>query len=270
MRARSIAVTASGPAMGEILTEGALLDEHQAVIATFRQRFRAWLGRPLLEIQIELFPERAPQGAAWHAYFGARFAWRDERATLLRGNAGIGSLTTHTRPVTPEFLELRAGRLATLLLPQGLPFHQRHGGRMLDMVLVPPGETGRSFSIAVALERDHPAQTAWGMISPVIAVPVERGPPHVGPTGWLAHLDSANLMLTSLRPAEDGNGVIARLLEIGGASGSAALRWARNPKSADLLEPDGTVMMPLTIEGDAVQFDYGAHEWLEIRVEFAA
>jgi hypothetical protein len=268
MHAKSIAVTTSGSAMGEIVSEGALLDEHKTVIATFRQHFRAWLGRPLLEIQIEIFPERPPQGAAWHAYFGARFAWRDERATLLRGNAGIGSVTTHTRPVTPEYLELRAGRLATLLLPQGLPFHQRHGGRMLDMVLVPPGETGRSFSIAVALERDHPAQTAWGMISPVIAVPVDRGPPHVGPTGWLAHLDSANLMLTSLRPAEDGAGIIARLLEIGGVGGSAALRWARNPKSADLLEPDGTVMMPLTIEGDAVQFDYGAHEWLELRIEF--
>jgi hypothetical protein len=268
MRAKSITVKASGPAMGEIVSEGVLLDEHQTVLATFRQHFHAWLGRPLLDLRIEILPERPPQGSPWHSYFGARFAWRDERAMLLRGNAGLGAVTTHTRPITPEYLELRSGRLATLLLPQGLPFHQRHGARMLDMILVPPGETCRSFSIAVALERDHPAQTAWGLISPVVAVPVERGPPHIGPTGWLAHLDSANLMLTSLRPADDGHGVIARLLEVGGTSGSAALRFARNPPSADLLEPDGTTMMPLTIDGDAVQFDYSAHEWLEVRIEW--
>ena len=75
-------------------------------------------------------------------------------------------------------------------------------------------------------------------------------------------------MLTSLRPADDGGGVIARLLEIGGVGGSAALRRARNPKSADLLEPDGTVMMPLTVEGDAVQFDYGATSGLNCGSNF--
>ena len=162
MHAKSITVAASGPAMGEIVSEGALLDEHQTVLATFRQHFRAWLGRPLLELRIELFPEHPPQGSPWHAYFGARFAWRDERATSLRGNSGIGGVTTHTRPVTPEYLELRAGRLTTLLLPQGLPFHQRHGGRMLDMVLIPSDEMSRSFSIAVALEPRSPSPDGMG------------------------------------------------------------------------------------------------------------
>ena len=33
-------------------------------------------------------PERPPEGYPWHAYYGARFAWRDERATLLRGVLG--------------------------------------------------------------------------------------------------------------------------------------------------------------------------------------
>jgi hypothetical protein len=268
MHAKSVTITASGPAMGEIVSEGALLDEHQTVLATFRQHFRAWLGRPLLEMRIELFPEREPQGLPWHAYFGARFAWRDERATLLRGNNGVGSLTTHTRPVTPEYLELRSGKFKTLILPQGLPFHQRHGGRMLDVLLIPPGETARSFTLALSLDREHPAQTAWGLISPVVAIPVDRGPPHVGPSGWLAHLDAPHLMVTALRPDGDRPAIIARLLEVSGFAGAATLRVARNPTGAELLEPDGTTMMPLTIEGDAVHFDYAAHDLLEMRVEF--
>lgn len=268
MTAKSLQVTASGPAMGEIVAEGALRDEHQNVLSTFRQRYRAWVGRPILEMKIELFPEREPTGSPWHAYFGARFAWRDERATLLRGNCNLGSLTTHTRPVTPEFLELRSGKFKTLILPQGLPFHQRHAGRMLDVILIPPGETARSFSLALSFDREYPAQTAWGLNSPIAAIPVDRGPPAAGATGWLAHLDSPNLLLHNLRPVGDQPAIIARLQEISGFAGSASMRFARNPSAAEMLEPDGTTMMPLTLEGDAVQFDYGANDLIDVRVEF--
>ncbi len=94
----------------------------------------------MLELRIEIYPQQPPQGYPWHAYYGARFAWRDERAALLRGVNGTGFLTSHTRPETPDYLELRSGRQSTVLFPGGLPFHQRHGGRMLDVILVPEGE----------------------------------------------------------------------------------------------------------------------------------
>ena len=41
-------------------------------------------------MRIEIFPEHQPRGYPWHAYYGARFAWRDERCTLLRGVNGMG------------------------------------------------------------------------------------------------------------------------------------------------------------------------------------
>jgi hypothetical protein len=66
MRAKEVRVTSRGPALGEIVSEGSLLDEHGKTLATFRQRFRAWLGRPLLEMRVEVFPAQAPQGYAWH------------------------------------------------------------------------------------------------------------------------------------------------------------------------------------------------------------
>src|SRR5206468_1973791 len=52
MQARAIHVTVSGPALGELVTEGDLVDEHGEVLATFRQRLRAWLSRPVLELRV--------------------------------------------------------------------------------------------------------------------------------------------------------------------------------------------------------------------------
>src|SRR5205814_1134460 len=72
----------------------------------------------LLELRIEIFPEQPAAGYPWHAYFGARFAWRDERAVFLRGVNGTGYITTHVRPQTPDFLELRLARQSTAIFPR--------------------------------------------------------------------------------------------------------------------------------------------------------
>jgi hypothetical protein len=269
MKAKSVQAVSTGPALGEVVSEGVLLDEHEQVLATFRQRFRAWLGRPLLEMQVEIYPERAPEGYPWHSYYGARFAWRDERATLLRGVNGTGYVTSHTRPETPDFLELRLGRQSTVVFPGGLPFHQRHGGRMLDVILVPPGETAQAFDLAVGLDREQPMQTALGLVTPVPLVPTAKGPPHIGATGWLFHLDAPNLMLSSLRPAADGaDAVVARLLECGAHGGSAEFRCVRDPRRAVLLDARGNSLLEAQTQGDAALVEVAPGDLVHLRVEF--
>src|SRR5262249_39140188 len=67
MRGQSVTVTSSGAALGEIVSEGVLVDEHGVELAQFCQRFRAWLGRPILEMQIELTPRHEPVGYPWHS-----------------------------------------------------------------------------------------------------------------------------------------------------------------------------------------------------------
>ncbi len=268
-RVKGIKVTSAGPALGEVVSEGALLDDQERVLATFRQRFRAWLGRPLLEMRVEIFPEHKPAGYPWHSYYGARFAWRDERATLLRGVNGSGSVTSHTRPETPDYLELRLGRQATTIFPGGLPFHQRHGARMLDVILAPEGETATAFDLAVGMDRDYPMQTALGLVTPAPAVPTAKGPPHVGATGWLFHLDMPNVLLTSLRPAPDGaDAVVARLLECSGHAGQAELRTARDPTRAVLLDARGGYVVEVSTQGDAAVFEVTQNDLVQVRVEF--
>jgi hypothetical protein len=270
MRAERIVTTSEGPALGEVVSEGVLLDGQNQPLARFRQRFRAWLGRPILDLRIEIEPNEPPHGYPWHAYYGARFAWRDERAMLLRGVNGASAVTTHSRPETPDYLEIRLGRQNTILFPCGLPFHQRHGGRMLDILLVCPGEQTRVFDLAVGLDRDYPMQTALSLVTPAPVAATAQGPPHVGADGWLFHLDAPNLLLTSLRPATDHpSALVARLLECSGFAAQAELRCVRDPQRAVLLDALGTPQMELAAQGDAVSLEVARYDLAQLRVEFS-
>jgi hypothetical protein len=270
MRASRIDITSSGPALGEIITEGVLLDEHDQELATFRQRFRAWLGRPVLDLRIEITPQRLPEGYPWHAYYAARFAWADERATLRRGVCGMAYTTTYTRPETADYLEVRLGRQSTAIFPGGLPFHQRHAERMVDVILVPEGETARTFDLALGLDREYPMQTALGLATPVSLVAVSKGPPHVGAAGWLFHLDMPNLLLTGLRPAAEGaDALVARLQECGIQHTQAEFRCVRNPQRAVLLDARGTLLTEASVSGDAALFDVAQGELAHLRVDFS-
>jgi hypothetical protein len=281
MRASSVKVTSVGPALGEVVAEGAILGEKEQILAKFRQRYRAWLGRPLLELRIELYPEQPPAGYPWHAYFGARFAWRDERAMLLRSVNGTGYITSHVRPQTPDYLELRYARQSTVIFPGGLPFHQRHESRMLDIILVPEGETAQVFDLGIALDRDNPMQTALGLITPTPLVPTSNGPPHIGATGWLFHLDTPSLALLSMRPgarevpSEDGSpprdqrdAVTARLLECGAINSHAELRCVRDPQRVALLDARGNMTMEGSISGDAALFEMAPGDFTQVQIEF--
>jgi len=285
MRAERIVATSHGPALGEVVSEGVLLDSHNQPFARFRQRFRAWLGRPILELRIDIIPHQPPHGYPWHAYYAARFAWRDEHAALLRGVNGLSCPISCSRPETPDFLEIRLGRHNTVIFPGGLPFHQRHGGRMLDVLLLCPGEQTQTFDLAVGLDREYPMQTALGLTTPTPVVTTMQGPPHVGAEGWLFHLDAPNLLLTSLRPVTDdwrdagattvdagptrAIGVVARVLEISGFGGRAGLRCVHDPQRALLRDALGTPQMEVSTQGDAVLFDVGRHELVQLHIDFS-
>ena len=273
MVARTITVTNSGSALGEIVSTGDLLDERDELLATFRQRFRSWLGRPVLEVQIELDIKHQPTGYPWHAFFGARFGWRDERAVLFRGVNGMNAQTGYTRPVSPEYLEVRLGSERSFLFTGGLPFIQRHGTRMVDIVLVPEGEREKTFVLLLATDRDVPMQTAMGWVSSVPVVETSKGPPHFGTSGWLAHVDMPSLILTSLQPAAATEGadraVSARFMETAGFGGAAELRFARDPARASLIDGMGKALQPLTMLGDAIQIEYSANETLRVLVDWS-
>lgn len=189
----------------------------------------------------------------------------------MRGVNGISNQTNHTRPVSPDFLELHVGKQNTLIFPGGLPFHQRHGTRMLDLILIPEGESARVFEIGLAIDRENHMQTALGFVSPVSIVPTAKGPPHIGPSGWLFHVDAPNLVMIGLKPLNAPDG-LRRLrvtfLETSGYGGTAEFRCVRNPSSAYLLDGEGTPSTALPINGDSIRIHFSANDLLRLQVNF--
>ena len=153
---------------------------------------------------------------------------------------------------------------------------------MVDVILVPPGETAQVFDLAIGLDREQPMQTALGLVTPATVVPTTKGPPHVGAKGWLFHLDASNLVLTSMRPGglevvgEGGeardltDAVTARLLECGGHSTPAELRCARNPTRVALLDARGQFLSEGTFSGDAALFHAGPGDMVQLQVQFGS
>jgi hypothetical protein len=268
MVAKEIKVTATGPALAEVVSDGFLLGEQDQVLAGYRQRLRLWMGRPLLEMRIEVTPQQAPAGYGWHAYFGSRFAWRDERALFVRGFNGLGYFTNHPRPQTPDYLDIRTPPTSTTIFTGGLPFHQKQGGRMVDVILIPEGEKTTVFEIGIAFDREVPTQTAWGYTSPLAIVPTTKGPPHIGASGWLFHIDASNLLLTRMTPGP-GDAIIARFLECANYSGLAEFRCARDPQRAIVLNARGDFLLEANRSGDVVHLEVTPNDLVHVQVEFS-
>jgi hypothetical protein len=270
MVATAVKVTHAGAALGEVTSEGRIENEQGEPLAEFRQRIRAWVGRPALELRVEITPTHRPTGYPWHAYYGARFGYRDDRTATFRGVNGSNSQSTHARPVSPDYVEFRLGGERTFVFTGGLPFLQRHGHRMLDVVLIPEGETATAFDLLIAADREHPMQTAVGWAAPTPVVSTAKGPPHVGATGWLAAVDLPSLLLTALRPTAGGNrAVLARLIETAGFAGSAELRFARDPAAAKLTDLMGQPTSDVTLLEGAIPLEFSAGELVSVRAEFS-
>ena len=182
-------------------------------------------------------------------------------------------MTESDRPETPDALDITTRTQRTALLFGGLSYHRKHGGRMLDTLLVAGAETCRSFTLGVVLDLEYPFHAAQDFVTPAAVVPTEDGPPALG-RRRLAGPD---------RPPERGHlagrvhrerrrprlGLVFHLLETAGQSGRCRLRLFRNPTWARQVDFLGETIVDLSVEGDAVQVDLTPHELARIEVTLA-
>ncbi|WP_161602163.1 glycosyl hydrolase family 38 [Tautonia marina] len=277
MKASSVEVEYGGPALVQAVSTGQILHPiEDQPLASFRQRFRLWSGRPVLEMEIELsdldetWLASIANGPAWSKYLASRWAWPDANATLRRSSLlGLQS-TTADRPETAEVLDITARRQHTALLFGGLAHHQRHGQRMLDTLLVAGRESERTFRLGIALDLEHPFQAALDLLSPPALVPTTGGPPRSGPAGWFFHLDAKSVAVTRVEPVildgGEGRGLAFHLLETGGRSVRCKLRLFREPVSARQTDFHDERIVELSVQGDAVQLDLTPHELARVVV----
>jgi alpha-mannosidase len=269
MAADEISVLASGPARGEVLVRGRLLDRGGQLMAGFRQTTRVTWGSRVIDVEVELDPQRLPEGDPWSSYYAARFAWSDDAPTLYRGLNQATLATEATHLESPSFVEIRGNAGRTTILTAGLPYHRRQGLRMLDTLLLVRGETARRFRFGIGIDLQHPMAAALDFISPTPKALLAAGPKNN--SGWLFHLDSRAVIATHW-DAILTSGVVAgfrvRLLETEGRQGSLGLRSFRTIASAQKAGGADRPPIDLTVEGDRVTVPMRPYEWAEVEGRF--
>jgi alpha-mannosidase len=278
MKASRYELEYAGPALVQATASGTLVDPRSgAKLVAFTQRYRLWTGRPILELDITVdeidstLIERFRQGEPWDRTLACRWAWPDPTSLLRRTVLLAPEMTELERPETPDALDISTRRQRTGILCGGLPYHQKHGARMLDTLLLAGAETGRSFRLGLVLDLEHPFQAALDLITPAPVVATEDGPPALGASGWLLHIDQKSVAVVHvgfLETTADGRGwgLDLHLLETAGQSSRCRVRFFRNPSWARQIDFQGELVIDLSVDGDGVLVDLTPNELARLEI----
>jgi alpha-mannosidase len=278
MRCDAFEVDYAGPALVQAVSRGVLLDTRdERPIASFRQRYRLWTGRPILEIEVALadldpvWLDRIAGADPWDQFLSCRWAWPDPSSMLRRTCLLAPELTEAERPETPDALDISTRRQRTALLFGGLAHHQRQGTRMLDTLLIAGRESARAFTLGVVLDLEHPYQAALDLITPPLVIASDSAPPASGRTGWLVQVDNKAVAVTRVEhadPSGDGRGwgLAFHLVETAGRPARCRLRLFRNPLWARQTDFNNELIVDLPVDEDAVLVDLTPHEIARVDV----
>ena len=272
MRAESFAVDLNGPALAQATSAGTLVAADGTRLASFRQRYRLWSGRPIAELQVTLAdvdPSIRDGNRPWDRYLGCRWAWPDANVMLRRTCLLAPMMTDAERPETPDALDISTRRQRSAMLVGGLAHHRRHGPRMLDTLLVAGREATGVFELAMAAELEHPYQASHDLLTPPIVVPTASGPPRAGPVGWFFRIDNPSVACWGVEAVDEraenrGPGIAFNLVETAGSAARCRIRLFRPPGWARQTDLTGELIVDLTVDGDAVLVDLTPHEILRV------
>lgn len=272
MVGEQVLVTVAGPAFGEIVSRGRLVDSSGTKLAGYEQRVRLPRGSRVAELRITLDLATDITGDPWQNYAAARFAWADPEAELFRSVHGAAQRTRVRRLEAPQFVEIREERGRTAILTGGLVYHRRSGDRMLDTLLVVRGESRREWRLGLGVDLPNPTAAAVDLATPLVSVPAAAAPGGQA-SGWLFHLESPHIVATHWEPLwgepPHGDRVIgfrARLLDVQGKPGRVRLRTPRPVTTARQVDFVGQTLVMLVTSGDSAMVDFSAYEWVEIEV----
>ena len=278
MRLKSSEVTCAGPTLGEIVTRSEIVDqEHDEVLAECVQTFRVRRGLPVVELEIEIVPQKLPDTDPWNCYFASRFAWNDDGAALTRGLLQSAFGIQGDRIESPYYLEIASGERRTTILFDGLPFHRKTGPRMVDSILISEGESARKFRFQIAVDQDYPMKSAMELLNPPVLHTSETGPAELT-QGWFFHLKQKNIQILGIEPlmaqpdseSQAGFGFALRLLETEGRSRKCKLRMFRTPSSARKRDFVGKTLAEIAIQNESVLFELNPHELVDVEFCFAS
>lgn len=268
MKADTIRVSSTGPLFGEIQSEGTITGTNQEVIAKFKQTIRAWLGRPMLELNIEINPTEPLRGDRWSNYIASRFAWPHDQVTMHRGHEGRVASTHNLRTESCDFIEWKWGPRKTFLFTKGLSYFEKQGDSKIDTLLITEGENQTHFSMGLSMDRDHPFQMAMALDSPIYIQKVSKGAPPAGPTGWFFHIDAPNLVLHQISFKPEESSAYLLLEETEGFATPCDIRCVKTPKRACFLDLQNNDQGDLAIRDDSVTIYPESNGLMLLKIDF--
>jgi alpha-mannosidase len=269
MVAERIEITRNDALVGQITSHGRLLDPDGQSLARFSQTMRLVRGLSTAIVDVQLDPERLPQGDIWNNYFASRIAWAGDAIALRRGIQCTGREIARERIESPEWIEIDDGTGKVTCFALGLPFHRQAGPTWLDSLLMVPGQTRRRFQFALGVDEKHPTQIALGLVAAGQPLTMELPTVPNSPTGWFLHVGAKNVLLTHVEPlAAPQSGVRLRLLETEGRDTHTTLAAFRPFHTARTTDFRGQPTGVLSVTEGRADFDIGPYRWIQIEAEW--
>lgn len=232
------------------------------VLARFRQITSVDRAQPRIHVRVVFDRiETRVKGNPWLTYFGCRFAWDNEAASVTRSVMGQAAGFRAERFESPDYVEVSDQDHRVVIATHGRPYHRRSGPRMLDSLLIVEGEPARDFEFTIDLDQPFPLRTAVDANTPVCVSETDAIVPAGMSTSWILGLSARNVELvrSTVRPAtEDSAEEISLLLaETEGHSVKCLIRTARSPSSAFIVNADRSqkTAAEITSEGVVVRMN---------------
>lgn len=241
------------------------------VLATLRQVTSIDRARARIHIQLT-FDQIASQvkGNPWLTYFGTRFAWDNEAASVTRSVMGHAAGFRAERFESPDYVEVSDPDHRVVIATHGRPYHRRSGPRMFDSLLIVESEPEREFQFTVEFEQSFPLRTAVDAMTPTIVNETSGAMPTSLSSSWVLGLSARNVELVhcAARSATDESGEEISLLltETEGLSVQCLVRTACRPSSAFVVNSDRSQKVVAEITDQGVIVHLTAFQLKEVQL----
>lgn len=201
------------------------------------------------------------KGNPWLTYFGCRFAWDNEAASVTRSVMGHAAGFRSERFESPDYVEVSDPDHRFVIGTHGRPYHRRSGPRMIDSLLIVEGEPTREFQFTIDFDQSFPLRTAVDAMTPAIVTQTNGTVPVSVASSWVLGLSARNVELVhaAVRPASDDASEELSLLltETEGASAKCLIRTACRPTAAFVVNADRSqkTVAEITDQGIVVQLN---------------
>ncbi|MFN9720601.1 MAG: hypothetical protein ACK58L_18030, partial [Planctomycetota bacterium] len=250
-------VCESGTVFAAVETVTQLLSPtDQSVMAVVRQVTSVDRASQRVEVRISFEEIRnTVKGNPWLTYFGSRFAWDNEAATVTRAVMGQAAGFRAERFESPDYVEISDDQHRAMICCLGRPYHRRSGPRMLDSLLIVEGETSRSFRFVLEFDQMYPLRTSTDLLTPPLIQQVAGRSPLMD-SSWILGLSVRNvdLVRAEASPMTGDSPAELRLIlqETEGVGCQCLIRTAAKISAAFAVSGDGQERFTLHVTEQGV------------------